>query len=67
MKVQISKKLLTELLDDIETRAKITHGMYDRRTKTYPWNDAIWKRASPHQFRMIVRASKALTDAKAKP
>lgn len=67
MKVQISKKLLKELLDDIETRAKIVHGGYDFRTKTYPWNDAIWKKASPHQFRMIARARKALVVPNSNP
>lgn len=60
MKVEISAALLKELLSEIEDNARIIHSRFDRKTRTYVWNDKVWKAADPDRYKMVKSAFRLL-------
>ena len=58
-------KVIQELLREVEQSDQIVHARYDRATKTYPWNDDIWKKGRPSTFALVERARALLSPARA--
>lgn len=63
--VNISKILLCQILSEMEGHARIIHARYDRKTKTWPWSDAIWKKSDPYRFGLFLRARRTLGPSRA--
>ncbi len=60
MNIEISAALLKDLLSEIEDSARIVHSRFDRKTRTYVWNDKVWKAADPYRFAMVKKAFRLL-------
>lgn len=58
--VLVDTKALSDLLTRVDQSAKACHAVYDRRTKTWPWNDALYKRADPYEFGLYQKLRDAL-------
>ncbi len=56
----ISKQLLQAIIDDMEMRARIIHSEYDRASRRYLWDDKIWERSDPDQFKMMQQARRLI-------
>lgn len=61
-KVLVDAKTLRALLDRVYDAARATHAGYDRKTGTYPWNSAIYKKSDPYEFKLYEKLRTALSD-----
>lgn len=60
--VTVRAHILAGVLERMRDAAKVTFASYDRATKTYPFDDKIWRRADPYEFKLYDELRRTLGD-----
>lgn len=58
--VQVKATTLQRLLERVRDTAKPVHSVYDRKNKTYLFDDAMWKQCDPYEFKLYDELRRAL-------
>lgn len=60
MMIQVDAETLRKLLDRVRDAAFTHHAHYNRRTKSWPFDDTIWRQADPYEFGLYETLRRAL-------